>query len=179
MKTQGVLWEGAHPNLKEKQRFTLKISLACKAGAWGVPVFSSRSLPAGKPVVFCTCLQAIEGLEGFFFLRCLASLLDIQNVTISPLRGWICRSHSKKSKLHLKELPYWTGEAGLGWRRSVWDCVGSPYDTGKPTSQWAPESALFAAHPRLACLPGGWSSENHSSRWESFFLSLLATMHLV
>ncbi|KAK4820755.1 hypothetical protein QYF61_006095 [Mycteria americana] len=48
-------------------------------------------------------------------------------------------------------------------------CVGSPYDTGKPTSQWAPESALPAAHPRLACLPGesqnciGWKRPLRSS----------------
>lgn len=31
---------------------------------------------------------------------------------------------------------------------------GLSYDTGKPTSWWAPESALSAAHPPLAGLQG-------------------------
>ena len=177
---RGGLWEGANPNLREKQRFTLKISLAWKAGAWGLPVFSSRSLPAGKKhVVFCTCLQPSQGSEGFSLLCCPAPPLDMHSVTISPLRGRICRSHSeKKAAASERASPASLREAGRGWQRGACGMRGLSLRHGEthfPVGTWV---STFRGSPSIVCLPGGWSWENTGSGWESCFLSLLVTLHL-
>lgn len=146
-----MLWEGANPNLQENQRFTLKISLACKAGAREC---RSSLAEVCLPGMRCLCprLQRPGGLEGPFF--------SLPAGTIALLRGWSWRNHSKANKCKAAA----SGRAPGGRAGSV----GSPRGGGTPLPRGllsqhrepAPAGDAGAPHccPRATARNGGQST---------------------
>lgn len=118
VKARGVLWEGANPNLQENQRFTLKISLACKAGARECRCSLAKVC---LPGIRCLCprLQRPGGLQGPFFPWLSALLLSS-----GAGAGEIIQKRINERQLHRGE----PREAGL----ALWalPAAGEPHFPG-------------------------------------------------
>lgn len=138
VKARGVLWEGENTNLKEKQRFTLKISLACKAGARECPCSPAEVCLPGTRCL-CPLLQHPGALEGPFIpgYRCRCGLGSEEVV------------HGKANK----EKAAACGRAAEGWAGR--EGSGLSPRRGNPASPGAPEPALPApaAPAQLRCSP--------------------------
>lgn len=122
---RGFLGEGANPNLKEKQRFTLKISAACKAGVWGLFFFRAEVCLLGNTSWFVPVCKPPKVWNSSF-----PSAAFLPHYTCKPLLFLPCGVGSveviqknKKGSIS-KSSPAWLREAGWGWEGGERGCQG-------------------------------------------------------